>query len=137
MILGSTTNKNPKVMSLIFTISIFVLLTFLTFFVYSNNLKSLTNSEKPIEKSFVIEKGNNSKLIADKLKEENLIKNSLAFRIYTKLNKYDDKLIAGSYNLNSNMSIEEIVENFVKGNVQLNTIKFTIPEGYELKEIAT
>ncbi|WP_066351849.1 endolytic transglycosylase MltG [Fervidicola ferrireducens] len=84
--------------------------------------------------SFEITRGMTAKTIGESLKKEGLIKNSLIFLIYTKINRLDTKFKSGCYRLNYAMSLPEMVDKFVKGEVALK--KVTIPEGLTLEKIA-
>ena len=70
------------------------------------------------------------------LKEKGLIKSDALFRFLSRLRGYDGKYMAGTYIMNSDMDMSEIMKEMDDGNVYINTIRFTIPEGYELKQIA-
>ncbi|TCS83804.1 endolytic transglycosylase MltG [Tepidibacillus fermentans] len=74
--------------------------------------------------------------IASILKEHQLIKSEWAFKLYLEYKGDASKLQAGSYQLSKQMSISEIVQQFVSGNVVLDTVRFTIPEGYTILQIA-
>lgn len=81
-----------------------------------------------------IAQGENADQITAKLQEAGLIKNELAFKYYLKSHKVSNKLRAGSYQLSPAMTTEEIVDELLNGVGEL--IRFTIPEGYTLRDIA-
>ena len=68
--------------------------------------------------------GQGTEGIASALKENNLIKDDLVFKIYCKLNEVNN-MQAGTYELNKNMSVEEIVKKFQAGDVVIKEIKVT------------
>ncbi|MDO8573785.1 MAG: endolytic transglycosylase MltG [Candidatus Daviesbacteria bacterium] len=84
-------------------------------------------------KVFVIAKGSGVSGIAKKLKQENLIKSELAFKIYVKQGNITNKLQAGSYKLSSSMSLKELVENLQTGS---EDIWVTLIEGWRVEEMA-
>lgn len=84
-------------------------------------------------KVFVVAKGAGVSEIAKKLKEENLIKSELVFKIYVKQNNLTDKLQAGSYKLSPSMSTPEILKVLQKGS---EDIWVTLLEGWRLEEMA-
>lgn len=84
-------------------------------------------------KVFVITKGSGMSEIAKKLKEENLIKSELAFKIYVKQNNLTNKLQAGSYKLSSSMSMSELTKNLQTGS---EDIWITLIEGWRVEEMA-
>ena len=84
--------------------------------------------------TFEIKSGASTKAIASSLEKSGLIRSDRAFIHYVKKSGNDGKLRVGSYNLSPSMSVEEITDKFLKGIGE--TKKFTIPEGYTLKDIA-
>lgn len=86
-------------------------------------------------KTFVIKEGESVADIAKNLKEEGLIRSSLAFRIYVNLNGYNSDLKSGKYTIAANMTVEDIVKNFVEGIVDSNVFTLTILPGETLTDI--
>jgi len=83
-----------------------------------------------------IPKGSTTTQIGRILKDNGLIKNSVLFRILTNIKGYEGTYMAGTYILTNDMDINRIMEEMAEGNVYIDTIRFTIPEGYELRQIA-
>ncbi len=83
-------------------------------------------------KVFVVAKGSGVSEIAKKLKEENLIKSELIFKLYIKQNNLTDKLQAGSYKLSSSMSLQDLVKNLQTGS---EDIWVTLIEGGRVEEM--
>ena len=81
-----------------------------------------------------VSQGENANQITAKLKEQGLIKNELAFKYYLKAHHVSGKLRAGSYQLSPAMDTETIVNELLNGVGDL--VRFTIPEGYTLRDIA-
>ena len=80
--------------------------------------------------------GSGSSTIAKKLKNEGLIKNEIAFKIYVKLNKISN-FQAGTYNLTKNLSVKEIAEILQTGKVNgKDTISITFVEGKNMRWVA-
>ena len=79
--------------------------------------------------------GQGTEGIAELLKENNLIKDDLVFKIYCKLNEVNN-MQAGTYDLNKNMSVEEIVNKLQAGDVVIKEINVTFPEGKNMRDIA-
>lgn len=73
--------------------------------------------------------------IANLLKEIDLIQNVNAFKAKSKQLDVDGQMKAGDYMLSKSLSTEEIILKLVKGDVYIETAKFTIPEGYEVRQI--
>ncbi len=101
---------------------------------YEYNLKSVSNDKT--EKIVTIKEGTITS-IGKTLKENNLIKNELVFRIYVKLNKINN-LKASTYSLNESMSLKEIVSELEKGNsYNKDAISITFNEGRNMRYIAS
>lgn len=81
-----------------------------------------------------IEKGSTTRGIAEQLDEEGLISSLPAFRLKSRLDHAEYK--AGTYELSPSMTMEEIEKILVEGKSNENTLEVTIPEGYNLKQIA-
>ncbi len=99
----------------------------------------------PVDKSskeFVqveIPSGSGNKLIGQILQKKGLIKNSAVFNFYTKFKNFTN-FQSGYYNLQKNMSLEEIAKALQEGGTAEPTKpslgKILIPEGYTIKQIA-
>lgn len=94
------------------------------------------DSEATEETSIEVPMGSTSSSIAVLLKDNDLIKNEKIFQAYVKYKKYDASLKAGTYFFNKSMSVEDIVLKLVEGNNKIETVRFTIPEGYNVEQIA-
>ncbi|MGB3366361.1 MAG: endolytic transglycosylase MltG [Acidaminobacteraceae bacterium] len=82
-----------------------------------------------------IPKGASTTKIASILKTNNLIKNERTFKMLSKNLDADGKMKAGDYKFSRNLSSEEIIVKLVSGQVFIETNTFTIPEGYNNKQI--
>ena len=83
-----------------------------------------------------IEPGATTGEIATILAEKGVIRSALLFRLYARYHRLDQKFMAGSYDLKLSMSLPEIAAKIAAGDVDIETIWFTIPEGYTIEEIA-
>lgn len=68
--------------------------------------------------------------------EPGLISNKAVFKIYVDFVGKASKLKAGTYVLSRNMDISQIVDELCKGNPPKRTIRFTVPEGSTIIDIA-
>ena len=74
--------------------------------------------------------------VAKQLKKLGVIESSGIFNFYTAI-RYDvDAFKTGEYILNSNMSYDEIIIKLAKGVGNYETVTVTIPEGYNINQIA-
>ena len=74
--------------------------------------------------------------IAETLEDKGLIRNKYAFLIYAKNKKVAGRLQAGKYEFDPGMNSVEIIEKMINGDVKKDTVRITIPEGYDIKSMA-
>lgn len=75
--------------------------------------------------------------VSDLLEEQGIIKNSFLFKYYLRLEGEGSKFQAGRYALTPGMAKEEIVAKLNAGDtIAEETIRFTIPEGFTVLQIA-
>ena len=80
--------------------------------------------------------GSSSTGIAKILADHGLIRNATVFRLYAKYRGSDQKSQAGDYLFHFGMTMDEILEQLRKGNVYRPTVTVTIPEGFNVEQIA-
>lgn len=85
------------------------------------------------EKVFVVKQGEGISSIGQRLYEEELIRNHLAFKILIAKEGLTKKIQAGDFRLNPSMNMEEIVQELTHGTMD---VWITIPEGWRAEEIA-
>lgn len=101
---------------------------------YKLNLRAVSSSS--IEVEFVVPEGSTYYGIIPKLKSEGLIRNELCFKIYVKLHRLSD-VKHGTYKLNKNMSVKDIVKKFSDGSkYNPDEISITFKEGKNMRYIA-
>jgi UPF0755 protein len=83
-----------------------------------------------------IPSGANAALIGELLYEAGLIRNQQVFQLHVRRYNLGHRFIAGIYNLSPSNSADQIVEKLISGDIYADTIWFTIPEGFTVKEIA-
>lgn len=81
-----------------------------------------------------VKSGMNARDIGAMLTQRGIISNRYGFWLKAKLNGYEDKFKTGSYAFHKNMETEEVLNMLVEGSVTV--FKFTIPEGFTVKDIA-
>lgn len=87
------------------------------------------------ERLFLVKQGEGVSDIAQNLQNQKLINSTLAFRIYIAWQGKAGSIQAGEYQLSPWMTIRDIAERLISG--QIKEFKITIPEGWNLKEIAS
>ena len=103
------------------------------FYFYKETRPMALENSKDIK--VVIPKGSSTIKIASILKENGLIRNDLIFRLIAKKEGLDGQLKAGNYEINNGLTPNEILTVLEKGGILKETFRFTIPEGFELREI--
>lgn len=91
----------------------------------------------PEEKEYVqltIAMGTATSNIGNFLEEEGIIQSAKKFKLYAKLKGYDGKLKAGDYLFSPSMNLKEIMGMMAEGS--FDTVRFTVPEGLTLKQVA-
>jgi len=126
-----------KVKFNIFRFLFFILLLSLAagYFYYGIGLNAVSTSEGADIKEIVVPKGSSVKSIAKMLENESVIKDKLVFELYCIVNKKAEKIKAGKYSISNSMNVSEIVDIMASGKAVIDTVKFTIPEGYNLNQI--
>ncbi len=81
-----------------------------------------------------INKGESVTKISKKLLDNKIIFNDKLFVLYVRINKLEGSLKAGEYEFSKNLTIKDVTERLINGDVKLR--KVTIPEGLTLKQIA-
>lgn len=98
----------------------------------SINISSGENSGKKI--LIKITRGMTTAEIAEQLADKGVIASSLKFRFLSRMRGYDGQMKPGTYVFSSAMSDEYVFEKILSGAKHLE--RFTIPEGFTVKEIA-
>ena len=97
--------------------------------------KYKVQADTPGAVTFVVETGDTTSDIADKLLEKGLIKNKLVFSLMSKINGFDGAYVAGTHYLLDSYSYDELMFFLT---LESATVAVTIPEGttyYKLKKI--
>lgn len=93
-------------------------------------------NQKDIPYTLVIEKSDFANEVIKELYDNGIICSSVRFWNYIEKNYPDFVWYNGIYQLNANMSYEELCNALMNPNQKLNYVKFTVPEGKTVVEIA-
>ncbi len=74
--------------------------------------------------------------VAAILEEEGIINNALVFRLYARYTEADQNFQAGTYVFEGGMSLDDILISLQEGVVYQEGTRFTIPEGFNVEQIA-
>lgn len=127
--------KNKKIIVIVIIVAVIIFASvFGAVIWYNQNIKAV-DSQSSETKQIQIEQGMSTLKIIKKLKEEDLIKNELATKMFIKLNNVN-KLQAGKYELSKSMDLENLLSKISKGNVVNDEITITFLEGKNMRWIA-
>lgn len=109
-------------------------------FIFINNYinENLEAVDRNDDTKIVVEipSGSTTNDIAEILFDNNLIKNTLAFKYYAEKTESDSKLKAGSFVLSKNMNVDELLQALIKGGSSGNTVNITVIEGLTMEDAA-
>lgn len=95
------------------------------------------DTKSPMNISFEVPKGASTARVASDLAEQKLIRSRHVFLLMIKQAGQENNLKAGRYVLSQDMSYADLIETLVKGSSYVEAVRTTIPEGYELRQIAS
>jgi UPF0755 protein len=109
-----------------------IIIFIITFIIYSSSINSSFGDGE--EQAFIIEKGQGVSLIAENLKEENLIKSIFFFKLYVKISDQQASFKDGSYVLSPKMNIKQIVSELTPKVFLKPEEQITFIEGWSIKD---
>lgn len=124
-------SKRRFVMSVIVFLGIIILAAAVFFSVYLGKESKAIDPDSKEFVAVIIPSGTGTGGIADILAENKLIDNQGVFKLQSKTKGYDGKYKAGEYSLSPSMSMEDMMKVLITG--KSKTVRFTIPEGYDIK----
>ena len=114
---------------IVITLLILIIASCIGFYVYG--LMPVNKSEEVI--TYQLKSGTSKLELADDLKENGLVRSSIALKIYLFLHQ-DLNLQAGVYELKGNMKPQEMLDKMDQGNVKNDTMTITLVEGKRANE---
>ena len=124
-------NKRKKIIVEII-ITLLVLISMVTFVFIQIGPYNKNNKEDIV---IDIPTGSTLNQVSEILKENNLIKNKILFKLYVRVGHNASKLKSGKYLFNQTYSNKQIIKDLENGKVYNEGIKITIPEGSTSTEI--
>ena len=120
-----------KILKILIALSVLIALTVTAYgYVYINSAPGSLSGDVVVE----IKRGSSFYAAASSLREKGVINSVRLFRIYAGLDGFQSKIKAGEYLVKPSMTAREIADALVSGDVLRH--KITIPEGYNLYQIA-
>jgi len=129
--------KKPKVLLWSFLIALGLVLSMAgaVLLYLWNGLRPVPAADAPVK--ITISSGMRAQKVAELLEETGLIRNATLFGGWLKIEGEGSRFQAGEYELTPGMTREEIVAKLNEGDtVAAATVKFTIPEGFTVQQIA-
>jgi UPF0755 protein len=133
-------NRLLKVFKIIIILIVIVLVllagsAFFAWRYFQKELKPVAASDQVVR--FIIPTGSNSSQITHILADNGLIRNSTMFWYYLKYAKEGNHFKAGTYDMKPGLTRSEIIDRLNSGDiVKEEVIRFTIPEGFNVEQIA-
>ena len=87
---------------------------------------------EPVE--VTVPEGASAASIGQQLAERDVIRNSLAFRLVARSRGFDANITAGVYELETGMSVDEVITALGAGPTRPDVIRVTIPEGWTVEQ---
>lgn len=126
-------NNIKKILNIIVGILlIFIMIIFVRY--YSVIKKPLKTDLDKI--TIEVNEGEGFYNLLDRLNSEGIIKNETLIKINLKLTNKNLKIIPGSYEVNSDISLKELTKVLTTEDISKNQVKVTIKEGYTIDRIA-
>lgn len=104
---------------------------------YQYVMNQVQGSAAQKEFEMAIEPGESLKQVLSKLEDNGLVGNAQWRYLYMRLKQPDYTYQAGEYRIEKGTSLKQALEKFKYGDVADNTLKVTIPEGWNIKQIAS
>lgn len=111
-----------------------ILFTAIIFFGYTQFQNVITSEVSEQETVVIIPSNASTSEIANLLYDKKIVSNPFLFKLYARISGFESKLQAGEYKFSGHVSLKDIKEKLTTG--QVVYIKFTIPEGYTVEQIA-
>ncbi len=126
---------NKSLRNILLLVGAVVLVAFLAAVTYYETKVNKGASSESREVTFTVQKGQRTRTIAENLEREKVISSPNIFLIYTLLHQASGQIQAGSYSLDANMAIPEIVDVLTHGKVVPSGRNVTVIEGWTNEQI--
>ena len=124
-------NRKRLLLSIVIAAGILIIAVSAVYTLYVGNESKPVDPGSKESVSITIPSGTGTGGIAQILEENGLIDNTGVFKLQSKSKGYDGKFKAGQYSLSPSMSMDDIMKILMAG--KADTVRFTIPEGYDIK----
>jgi len=124
----------PKIVAL-FGLLLILVLGSGGFYLYSQ-LQPVAAEGQAVKKAVSIPSGTSVREIGQLLEKHGLIRNGTLFAYYAQSKGIGNRLQAGNYNFQVGQTIDELLNAMTKGEAVVEAVRFTIPEGLNVEQIA-
>lgn len=126
--------KKKKILLLIVVLLVAIIIGGLEY--YDGIIETPLKSDK--EKiEITVDEGESFYSILDKLSSTGVLKNKEVIKLNLKLDKKNNiNLVPGKYEINTNVTLKELIKILGTEDLNKNRISVTIPEGYDIEEMA-
>lgn len=130
------TTSNHTLLKIVLLAILLVVLFFasLSVYAFSKINRPLTYFSNP--KTVQVEKGQSLKQIADILQNKGVVSSSFIFNYYVRAERASSDIQAGTYLLDSSMTMPEILDRLTRGKVQRDEKRLTFLEGKTVRDYA-
>jgi UPF0755 protein len=118
------------------SLAIVIATVLLAFNIFYSELLRPVDPYDSAEIKIEIPMGSSLARIADILSRNDLIRNELVFELFAEFTDQAHKLRAGEYLLSRDMNMQQIIDSLMEGKAMPDVVRFRIPEGYTIKEMA-
>jgi UPF0755 protein len=115
---------------------IFYVAGFLGFLFLFNFLFLSAPKDFPVDKITNISQGVGLRVVSKNLKDNNIIRSRVAFEFFVIMYGGEKHISSGDYLFERRLSVFEVASRIVKGEYHLAPLKVTIPEGFNIQQIA-
>lgn len=122
--------KKSKSKIIIICIVILAIILGSVIFMYSNTVNNPLKSDND-NIVVKIDKGEGFYTLLNDLKEKGLIRNEMFIKLYLKINNVKPKLVEGTYTINSDISLKDLIKELETE----KTVSVVIPEGYTIDQM--
>ena len=127
-----TVHSKTGIILIVFLVVVLIAIAVVSGKYISTVNKPLSTNEEEITLS--VNEGDSLYGVFNKLNENHIMKNQLFAKVYLKLHNVNGNIKAGTYKLNGDISLGDLVNTLQNGLVESN--KITFPEGYSIDDIA-
>jgi len=82
-----------------------------------------------------VEEGATLKEVADQLHDADIIDHPMLFKMFVGITKKEHSFVPGIHSVRANMDYRALLRNLTKNSSGAETVRVTIPEGYEIRQI--